>query len=86
MQIKFRHLQAAVRIPRPACAHVEQPGSGFGEHVASIDEVQIDLFAGMQRLGKDDRNHVVAAPRQLRAFEGLVVDELDAGGRSPPPC
>ena len=86
LQIEAGHLQPAVGIPGPARANVEQPGSGFGEHFASIDEVQIDLLTGAQRLGKNDRDQIVASPRQLRAFERLVVNELHWHGRRPPLC
>ena len=76
LQIEAGHLQPAVGIPGPAGADVEQPGSGFREHIASIDEVQINLLAGAQRLRKNDRDQIVAPPRQLRAFERLIVNEL----------
>ena len=76
MQIEPGHLQTAVRIPGPAGTHIEQPGPSLGEYLAAINEVQANLFAGTQWLGKDDRNQIIAAPRQLRAFERLVVNEL----------
>ena len=76
LQIEPGHLQTAVRIPGPAGAHVEQPGPSLGEYLAAINEVQANLFTAMQWLGKDDRDQIIAAPRQLRPFERLVVDEL----------
>ena len=76
MQIEARHLQPAVGIPGPARADIKQPGPGFGEHFPSVDEVQIDLLTGAQRLRKNDSDQIVASPRQLRALERLVVNKF----------
>ena len=44
---------------------------------ATIETVPDDaLLACAQRLRKNDRDQVVAAPRQLRAFECLIVNKL----------
>ena len=76
MQVKAGHLQPAVGIPRSASPDIEQPSSGFGEHVAAVDEVQINSLAGSQWLGKNDGDQVIAPPRQLRAFERLILNKL----------
>src|ERR1700690_3658469 len=73
LQIESGHFQPAVGVPRAAGSDVEQSGSGFGEHIASINEVQINLLAGAQRSGKNDSHQIVAPPRQLRTLERLIV-------------
>ena len=76
LQIEAGHFQSTVGIPGSAGPDVEQPGSRLGEHVAAVDEVQINLLTGAQRLRKNDSDQIVAPPCQLRALERLVVNKF----------
>ena len=52
LQIEPGHLQPTVGIPGAARAHVQQSTSCFGEHLASINEVQLDFLTGTQAAGE----------------------------------
>ena len=68
-QVEVGHSQSPIGIPHASRPNVEQAGSSIGKHLAAIHKTQLQSLAGLQGLGKDHSNQVVALSGQLGSFD-----------------
>src|SRR5690242_17743711 len=75
LKIKVGHSQATVWIPSPAGTHIQQTCSCFGENFSAVVKSKVNAFSGVQLIGKDDQQLIIAANSKLRALNGRVVNK-----------
>ena len=61
LQVEISHLHAAVRIPGPASANIQQSAALFLQNFSSVGKFQLELLTGSRGLWKYNRDHIVTS-------------------------